>query len=458
VSSKRCEGQLPQVCSASGVWLEAGASCPFVCDDGGCTGVCTPTSLRCQGLDPQSCDGTGQWHEAGAPCPFSCDAGSCSGSCKPGTVQCGTGGASGPVGGIDTCTSAGDWDAQPCAQPTPDCIADSGAPACACTGTLCSSGACAHLESDPRNCGTCAHSCLGGACVGGACQPFALVSLQEDPYDLAIDGTNVYWVDDIAQGTVNACALTGCNNTPTVLATGQSMPTGITASQGIVYWVNYGVGVTGGSVQECASTGCGGNPTPVATGQDAPTAVAVAGNGSIYWTTQNGVMKCSGTLPCTPSTLGPTGSDIVVDANNAYWTAQAGPVRCALGGCGGAPTAIATGQLSSWAIAVDSANVYWTTLSGFTVAKCALSGTCGGNPTTLSAATRPYGVAVDGATVYWVDFTVGTVSACATGGCAGKATILASGQTSPAAVAVDATAVYWVNYANPGGAVMKLAK
>ena len=141
----------------------------------------------------------------------------------------------------------------------------------------------------------------------------------------------------------------------------------------------------------------------------------------------------------------------------AYWTATAGPVRCALGGCGSNPTAIATGQLSPWAIAVGGTNVYWTTLSGFTVDSCAIGGGCGGNPTTVSAAQRPYDVAVDSSDVYWVDFTLGTVSRCAIGGCSGKATVVATSQTNPSALAVDTTAVYWVNDANPG-AVMMLAK
>jgi len=165
VSSTRCEGQQPEVCSANGQWNEAGARCPFVCDDGGCSGVCSPSAGRCLGLAPQSCDEAGQWEDAGAACSFLCDAGSCSGSCTPSTVQCGTGpagdagagDASGPVGSIDTCSASGEWQVAPCSQPTPDCTADGGAPACACTGMLCGS-ACTHVLTDPANCGTCSHS------------------------------------------------------------------------------------------------------------------------------------------------------------------------------------------------------------------------------------------------------------------------------------------------------------
>lgn len=456
VSSTRCEGKLPEVCGANGLWHEAGAACEYVCDDGGCTGQCSPTSQQCVGLDPETCTAEGLW-EAGSACPFLCDAGICTGSCTPNTVQCGTA----PVGdsgstttSVNTCNSKGQLNSVPCVQPTPDCAQVAGAPTCTCTGSMCGV-ACAHLQTDPGNCGTCGHDCLGGTCVGGACQPSVLVSNQQDPYDIAIDGTNVYWVDNIATiGTVNACALTGCNNTPTVLASGQSGPTGITVNAGVVYWVNIGMGVNGGSVMSCPAGGCAGTPTPLATNLNAPTAIAVAA-GNAYFTGSSGTMKCA-TASCTPTAFGPGGSDIVVDGTNAYWTATGGPVRCALGGCGGTPTAIATGQLSPWAIAVDGSNVYWSNLSGHTVALCLIAGGCNGNPTEVSPATRPNDVAVDATNVYWVDFTTNTISSCAIAGCSNKPTILASGQMSPNALAVDTTAIYWVNE-NPG-AVMKLAK
>ena len=455
-ASTRCEGRQPEVCAANGQWHEAGAACEYVCDDGGCTGQCSPTSQQCVGLDPETCTAEGLW-EAGAACPFLCDAGSCVGSCTPNTVQCGTapaGDSGSTTASVNTCNSKGQLNSVPCVQPTPDCAQIAGAPTCTCTGSMCS-GACAHLQTDPGNCGTCGHDCLGGGCVAGACQPSVLASNQADPYDIAIDSANAYWVDQVG-GTVNACALTGCSNSPTVLASSQSGPTGITVNGTTVYWVNIGVGASGGSVMSCATSGCAGTPTPLATSQKQPIAIAVAANGNAYWTGSSGTMKCA-TGSCSPTAFGPGGSDIVVDGTNAYWTATTGgPVRCALGGCGGAPTAIATNQFSPWAIAVDSSNVYWTNLSGHTVAFCAIAGGCGGNPTEVSPAMLPNDVAVDATNVYWVDFMVGTVSSCAIAGCSNKPTILASGQMSPNALAVDATAIYWVNE-NPG-AVMKLAK
>ncbi|MGZ3428311.1 MAG: hypothetical protein ACXVCV_16775, partial [Polyangia bacterium] len=57
----------------------------------------------------------------------------------------------------------------------------------------CSQSDLAVLASDPHNCGTCGHDCLGGACSGGHCQPMVVASLQDPPYGVAVDANNVYF-------------------------------------------------------------------------------------------------------------------------------------------------------------------------------------------------------------------------------------------------------------------------
>jgi hypothetical protein len=59
-------GSTPQLCSATGTW-ESGASCPYLCTSGACTGVCSPTATQCSGTDVQMCDGTGQWQTESDP-------------------------------------------------------------------------------------------------------------------------------------------------------------------------------------------------------------------------------------------------------------------------------------------------------------------------------------------------------------------------------------------------------
>jgi hypothetical protein len=77
----------------------------------------------------------------------------------------------------------------------------------------------------------------------------------------------------------------------------------------------------------------------------------------------------------------------------------------------------------------------------------------GGTPTILaSGQNNPHGIAIDAANIYWTTNYTGTVMKVPIGG--GTPTTLASGQNSPARIAVDATSVYWTNYGD--GTVMRL--
>jgi hypothetical protein len=53
---------------------------------------------------------------------------------------------------------------------------------------------------------------------------------------------------------------------------------------------------------------------------------------------------------------------IAVDATDAYWTGGGKVWRCALKGCGGVPTVVASGYSSNLyaMIAVDQSAIYWT--------------------------------------------------------------------------------------------------
>jgi hypothetical protein len=39
---------------------------------------------------------------------------------------------------------------------------------------------CTNTDTDPKNCGTCGHDCLGGTCSGSICHPFLLGSAPTD--------------------------------------------------------------------------------------------------------------------------------------------------------------------------------------------------------------------------------------------------------------------------------------
>lgn len=65
-------------------------------------------------------------------------------------------------------------------------------------GTSCSGSPCTDLQIDANNCGTCGHSCQGGACSGGQCQAVTVVPstyLGNNPTDFDTNGTILVWVD-----------------------------------------------------------------------------------------------------------------------------------------------------------------------------------------------------------------------------------------------------------------------
>jgi hypothetical protein len=47
-------------------------------------------------------------------------------------------------------------------------------------------------STDPSNCGTCGHSCLGGGCSNGACQPFVFARGVDRVTNLAMDASAIY--------------------------------------------------------------------------------------------------------------------------------------------------------------------------------------------------------------------------------------------------------------------------
>ncbi len=329
-------------------------------------------------------------------------------------------------------------------------------------------GGCGDPQTDPHNCGGCGHDCLGGACEAGACVLLpsgVLATGQYAPSAIAVDTLNVYWLNagtpvgpggkvppTYVGGQVLQCAIAGCGNSPTVLASalhggldGPGVPSVLTVDATSVYWAD------GTSVRSCEKGGCGCAPKTIATANGA-TAVAVSTT-DVYFTMYSWgqvascpIAGCTGVPTVLAASLvGPAG--ITLNTSDVYWTAESTVWGCALGGCNGAPTRLWEGQPNSTqantiGIAVDANNLYWTNAQPFnlgSVFQCAKANCAGTLVMLASARTEPRGIAVDGTNVYWVEGA--GVMKCAIGGCGNAPTVFAP-SGSPA-IALDSTHVYF---------------
>lgn len=225
--------------------------------------------------------------------------------------------------------------------------------------------------------------CATSGCGG---TPTAILSGTDFAYGIALDATNVY-VTTGGGVQVLKCAKSGCGSNPVLLWSGeqqtpQYFPQGIVIDGATAYWT-----IGGGLVMRCATAGCGNMPEHFwtasrGTSQAATNGIAVDGT-HVYWTNSQPLMygqamqcarsNCAGTVKILASGLS-LAYAIAVDGANAYFTQVGstlidgggvydGPgrvMRCAIGGCGGHPTALADGLSGPLGIALDANAVYWT--------------------------------------------------------------------------------------------------
>lgn len=169
-------------------------------------------------------------------------------------------------------------------------------------------------------------------------------------------------------------------------------------------------------------------------------------------------VTASALCACSEAAVGPSSTVPDASLDVSICSSDAGTVPPSCPADGGA-CVIAAGQTAPWAIAVDSARVYWTTLGNASGAGSATGGTVmaaglqGGSAATIaSGLSLPYAIATDGENVYWADNAGGALLAASTTAAGAPVTIV-SGLGDINAFVVNAGSIY----ANPGGSVVRAA-
>jgi hypothetical protein len=197
--------------------------------------------------------------------------------------------------------------------------------------------------------------CPKSGCVGFP--PVLATTAYTNITALAVDSTNVYWLDALIMKTpVGGGATT---------AVGGTSITNFAVDSTDAYWSN------NSGLWKCNLNGCT-NPTPVGPPQGHGFIVM---DGNNVYTADNGggsVYSCPKT-GCVTATKLDTGNIIqgfATDGLSVYWSDTDGTAgwikKCAVGGCNQTPTMLVTTQLKDVpkSIALDGTSIYWTTLSG----------------------------------------------------------------------------------------------
>jgi hypothetical protein len=276
--------------------------------------------------------------------------------------------------------------------------------------TICDSD----TNTDPKNCGACAHACVDGSCQAGMCQPVAIAS---------------------GKGIEALALLSG---------------------EEFLYFVSK----TDGTVSRHLKTPSGGVDV-IASSIDRPKVIAIDG-ANVYWGAENGTIESIDKVPGKVSKTLQTQQDLVaiaVDALSIYWTnrkvtgppAKQAEIRKS-SRTGGAVTVLATDTASPTDIAVFGSEVFWISYQGEAVPGKVMKVSTGGGPASEFATglAEPDSIAVDGSYVYvcetglpansWKDGIISRYSKAD-----GKKEVLAQPVPYPTSIAIspDSTSVYW---------------
>jgi hypothetical protein len=457
-----------------------GYACAWSCNSGysPCSSACVDLST-----DLANCGGCGSaCTTAVANAQPSCANRVCSFACNAGHHACGTGGATtcASDSSVNSCGSSCAACPAP-ANATASCAASAGTYACgwSCNSSYSQCGsACANLQTDPSNCGTCGHGCLYGTCAAGQCQPWIVAQTTSGVLDLArvamaSDGTNLVWLDSqkgVSEVPVAGGTPIALDSTP-VTTNFVSGFVNVAMANGIVAWTladstngieirtaKEGIANSGSAVSVQSGSagrypwGLSLNASGTAAFFNSESTSTSAAN--LFTVNLGSTVFFTELMPTSASASNSGGNDVAVAGNYVFWTnsTNGGILRYTLSDGSLAP--VATGQGNSYRLAVDGTYVYWLN-GGPNVSSFSVSRTSQAAPSapqivlpTLIGASEAF--ATDGTNVYFAGAvttsgtTVGEVGYVpVAGGSTPKA--LYSGQDLPYDVITAGGAVFWLD-------------
>jgi len=298
-----------------------------------------------------------------------------------------------------------------------------------------------------------------------------LATGQANAFEIAVDSTNVYWTTTQADGSVMKCAISGCDDAPTAIATNQEFPWGIALDDaGGIYWTNGGASdAATGAVMRCDIAACAGGPTVVASSQAHPGGIALDST-RVYWA--NSGLDGGGSIESCPlvgcdadggvafaSSVDEGFGYVALDSTYVYWSGLGDVYACGKGGCDAATT-LGSGEHDVDSLVAAGGGAYWTvwkisptTDNRTALLSCPAAGCA--SPNVIAAqpgGDELWGLALDSTNAYWSDIATQSIMTCAVAACTPTVVTKHFGYY----LAVDSTSVYWTNYAD--GAIMRTPK
>jgi len=328
-------------------------------------------------------------------------------------------------------------------------------------------------SSDKDHCGSCNHSCQGGACQGGDCQTLTLASSLTMPWGIVADEAYVYWVEEGSgnNGTVQSVPVTGGQKVE--LAHGQNAPVYLVADTDHLYWTTF---ASGGAIWRIRKDGSGQTQLSLATG---PQGLA-ADIQDVWWTNASDasvrhVAKTGGSPQILSSQLNdPRGIAVDPVGGKVYWTSLAGGEILSASKTSGLKQTLVSGEDHPFAIAVDDQYVYWTDAGSYAAGDCSAAdgkvvrakkqdGT--GRQELATGQACPLALWVDGGELYWTNTGTVTSGSYNYDGAVMRwngSTVEAfeSGQIRPYGITTNQSSVFWTEQGifQSSGAVKKRAK